>query len=107
MGTQFDDIANKALSVLFSPTIASSVTYNRKLIPAHIRYLADPDERHATASRASAELDVRASDVSSPKPYDSVVIGGETWTVVSVIDGSGYDWTLAIETDVRKSGKGR
>ena len=106
MGTLFDDIASRALSVIYGPAHAGNVIYNGKSIPAHVRYLANPDEHHATASRASAELDVRASDVSSPVPYDSVVIGGKTWTVVSVMDGSGYDWVLAIESDVRKSGKG-
>jgi hypothetical protein len=105
MGNFFDSIAAKAISVLYDNAIAQTVFYNNVSIPAHVGYLSNPNEKYTTASRASAEIDVRASDVPSPHPYDVVKIGADAWSVISVISGSGYDWKLIIEKDVRKSGK--
>lgn len=56
-------------------------------------------------ARASAVLEVKASDVPQPGYKDTVLINGETWHVLRRISGDGFTWKLEIEGDVRVSFK--
>lgn len=62
-------------------------------------------EEGATSSRAAARLFVPIEDVPSPAYKDTVLFGGETWTVQRVLAKDNQVAELAISRDIRPKGK--
>lgn len=98
----FADAVESAMQTWFGADMADTVAYNGADIPGHAGYgenLEAQVERDAV--RGSAQLVVRRQDVPAPVVRDTVVIAGDTWSVVRIISGDAWTWRLAIERDVR------
>ncbi len=98
----FENAVTAAMETWFGSDLAETVTYNGADIPGHAGYgenlesLAESD-----AVRGAARLVVRRQDVPAPAGRDTAVIAGQSWSVVRVVFGDAWTWTLEIERDVR------
>jgi hypothetical protein len=94
--TFFDAIDN-ALAAWFAADFADTVIYNGTQIYGHVVY----DGGGSGANAKHGTVIVQVSDVAIPAYRDTVVIDGETWTVVdhNGVDGDGHTWSIPVVRD--------
>jgi hypothetical protein len=51
---------------------------------------------------AMATVWVKNSDIAAPAIYDTILTGGVTYRVLSLVQGDGYVWQLSVEADQRQ-----
>ncbi|HAA01768.1 MAG TPA: hypothetical protein DCE18_00180 [Syntrophobacteraceae bacterium] len=93
------DIMGK--TVVYTPT---ADPFGAKSIPADWSF--GENLTDAGSSReAKALVRIKAADVSMPRVYDKIEIGGVTWTVERIVKGDGYSWELECRNDLRPTFK--
>lgn len=89
------------LDVFFdTDEFAETITYNSTSISAVVEYGEKFDERSGLVV-ATAEIEVKVSDVADPADDDTAVIGSNTWYYDRILSGDGYVWKLQFVRDRR------
>ena len=101
-----DEIFRQATDAIFA-IMGKTVVYTQASDPGNPRtILADwsfgENLAEAGSSReANALVRIKAADVPMPQVYDTIEIGGVTWTVERIVKGDGYSWELECRRDLR------
>ena len=94
------NIANDLSAFFNEDEFAETVTYAGNDITAVVSHGEKPAEESGSKVQ-KATLFVKVSDVATPAYRDAIVIGSDTWHMQKRLNGDGYVWELAIETDER------
>ena len=96
-----EQIENDLDSVFFdTDEFARTVTYDGVDISVIFTHKKDP-EKLSDSLREEGELRVKVSDVPTPAYRDPVVIDGNTWRMMEIVEGGEYTWKLKIAKDER------
>ena len=64
-----------------------------------ISYNQDPDNPpHRAGTRSHAVIQVKKADVPGPEYKDTLLINGQLWKVISILQGNSFTWAVEAET---------